>query len=173
MDYCDNSNGPCACGAWHSHGDGTFPQGNSMTTYVAGFRVDSDGFTLLIEKLKPAWQAGKLNGIGGKIEPGEVAVGAMVREFEEETGIATEPSEWTMTVIITGKDFRVYFFMSRGSIGEWRQMEAEQIRVAHTLELPVNVISNLRWLIPLSLDNSVAFPIEMPDRVPAADSTGT
>jgi 8-oxo-dGTP pyrophosphatase MutT (NUDIX family) len=26
---------------------------------------------LLIEKQKPAWQRGKLNGVGGKIEPGE------------------------------------------------------------------------------------------------------
>lgn len=40
----------------------------------------------LIEKCKPAWQKGLLNGVGGKIEDGEAIIDCMEREFEEEAG---------------------------------------------------------------------------------------
>jgi len=63
---------------------------------------------LLIKKTHPEWQAGKLNGIGGKIENTEILEGgdgnkyglpetphqAMVREFYEETGIQTPEKRW-------------------------------------------------------------------------------
>ncbi len=39
---------------------------------------------LLIRKNHPDYQAGKLNGIGGKVEPGEDPLTAMVRECKEE-----------------------------------------------------------------------------------------
>lgn len=54
--------------------------------YVLGFLFSEDGSrVLLIWKNRPAWQAGKLNGIGGKIEDGEQPLDAMKREFVEET----------------------------------------------------------------------------------------
>jgi 8-oxo-dGTP diphosphatase len=55
--------------------------------FVLGFCFDF-GYhnVLLIEKSRPTWQAGKLNGIGGKIEEGESPRVAMAREFQEETG---------------------------------------------------------------------------------------
>lgn len=43
---------------------------------------------LLIRKNRPQWQAGKLNGPGGKVEPGETPQGAARRELFEETGLA-------------------------------------------------------------------------------------
>lgn len=49
---------------------------------------------LLIRKNRPAWQAGKLNGVGGKLEAGETPLEGMVREFQEETGLATAASQW-------------------------------------------------------------------------------
>lgn len=43
-----------------------------MTEYVAGLYFDRDGRKVaMVEKLNPAWQKGKYNAIGGKIEPGE------------------------------------------------------------------------------------------------------
>ena len=42
---------------------------------------------LLIRKARPDWQAGKLNGIGGKVEGAETITEATVREFREETGL--------------------------------------------------------------------------------------
>lgn len=53
--------------------------------YVCGFAFTEDGRVLLIRKARPDWQAGLLNGIGGKVEKGETPTGAMMREFEEET----------------------------------------------------------------------------------------
>ena len=47
--------------------------------------VVRDNRILLIEK-KRGLGAGKLNGAGGKVDPGEIACEAAVREFEEELG---------------------------------------------------------------------------------------
>jgi len=69
--------------------------------YVVGFAFDHDfSHVLLIWKNRPLWQAGKLNGIGGKIEPGELPLNAMIREFAEETGIME--TQWK----IVGRRFR-------------------------------------------------------------------
>jgi 8-oxo-dGTP pyrophosphatase MutT (NUDIX family) len=42
---------------------------------------------IFVEKDRPAWQAGRINLPGGKVEPGEDPKAAASREFEEETGI--------------------------------------------------------------------------------------
>jgi 8-oxo-dGTP diphosphatase len=48
--------------------------GDGPTQYVLGFLFDpSQKDVVLIKKLKPEWQKGKLNGVGGKIEEGESA----------------------------------------------------------------------------------------------------
>ena len=39
--------------------------------------------------------AGKLNGIGGRIEPNEFPISAMWRECKEETGLVIEYDKWT------------------------------------------------------------------------------
>jgi len=48
--------------------------------------VVKDGRVLLIRK-KRGLGAGKINGPGGKIEPGETALGAAIRETQEEIGV--------------------------------------------------------------------------------------
>jgi 8-oxo-dGTP diphosphatase len=74
-----------------------------MTEYVLGFLFSPDlSRVVLIRKERPQWQAGKLNGVGGKVDPGEDAYTAMVREFREETGL-TEPS-WIQYATIGGPD---------------------------------------------------------------------
>lgn len=64
--------------------------------YVCGFLFDPRmRRVVLIRKNRgPNGMAGKLNGVGGKVELGESARGAMAREFLEETGLRTEPWEW-------------------------------------------------------------------------------
>lgn len=42
---------------------------------------------LLIRKNRPQWQAGKLNGLGGKVEPSETPHHAATRELKEEAMI--------------------------------------------------------------------------------------
>lgn len=62
------------------------PQEMNMTEYVLCFVKKFDS-VLLIEKLKPDWQRGLYNLPGGKIEPGETAKEAAIRELNEETGL--------------------------------------------------------------------------------------
>jgi 8-oxo-dGTP diphosphatase len=59
----------------------------SFQSYVVGFIFNKERTRVaLIRKDRPDFQAGKLNGIGGKIEKGEEADHCMVREAIEETG---------------------------------------------------------------------------------------
>jgi hypothetical protein len=53
-----------------------------MTKYVVGLAFDDEGRVALIEKNRPAWQRGLLNGIGGKIEGDEMPVETMIREAD-------------------------------------------------------------------------------------------
>lgn len=59
--------------------------------YVLSICKDEDKI-LLIEKIKPAWCAGKINFLGGSIEPDELPEQAAVRELKEESGLdSVEP----------------------------------------------------------------------------------
>lgn len=64
--------------------------------YVLGFAFDQYGACALIQKLRPDWQKGRWNGIGGHREPGEDGPTAMAREFREETGMDTHPGQWRL-----------------------------------------------------------------------------
>lgn len=69
------------------------------TQYVLGFAFNRpngpEAQVALINKRRPAWQANRYNGIGGKVEPTDTSVQhSMAREFQEETGVITEPSAW-------------------------------------------------------------------------------
>jgi len=79
--------------------DGTETQ---MTRYVVGFAFSPDySWVLLLREAKPPWQAGRLNGVGGKIEAGETAQQAMAREFAEEVGIVTSENQWRVVAAIS------------------------------------------------------------------------
>lgn len=135
--------------------------------YVVGFMLDAEReHVVLIEKARPAWQAGKLNGVGGKIEKGETPHEAMAREFEEETGLATGRSDWRRICTISWPDdqarvgsddrARVVFFRSVYA-GERPLYEAVRSQTDEpVMRIPLQavqylpVIPNLRWLVPLA-----------------------
>lgn len=122
------------------------------TNYVAGFMFDAARENVaLIEKQKPDWQKGKLNGIGGKIEEGESPVQAMVREFEEETGCRETLWRWYCDLKFQGAT--IHFFMCIGDLSELCSMEGEQVRIVPVADIPrLNTIPNLRWLVPMAID---------------------
>jgi 8-oxo-dGTP diphosphatase len=125
-----------------------------MTDYVNGFLFSEDKyFVALVIKQKPAWQNGKLNAIGGKIEPNELAKDAIIREFFEETGVTIE-SPWRQFCVLTGDNFNLYNYVAfSNKIHDVKTMEKEVI-VVHKVEA-LNfelTIPNLRWLIPMALD---------------------
>ncbi len=63
---------------------------------------------LLIEKKRPAWQAGRYNLPGGKVEDEETIHEAASRELQEETGIECPPEKVRIMGTIEGTDFLVY-----------------------------------------------------------------
>lgn len=122
---------------------------------------------LLIEKRKPAWRAGRLNGIGGKIESGEDPLTAMAREFAEETGSPLTPEIWQHYCRLSYPDGSVtveFFraFHTPALLGA-TTAEAEQLYRADPWHLPTHVIPNLRWLIPLALDPGIVVPVSLTD----------
>jgi len=84
-----------------------------MPEYVVGFAIDEHQRVLLIRKKRPDYQAGKLNGVGGKIEWGETPTGAMRREFLEETTIQTWLLWQHLLSLRQFGDGDVHFFVTR------------------------------------------------------------
>ena len=127
--------------------------------YCCGFAFTTNLLqVLLIEKIKPEWQKGLLNGIGGKIESGEHSVDAMTREFFEESGIMIPVLFWKPVCILTGLDYdrdpvwKVAFFATRTD-AEWEQRTDEKIARFLVQQLPTwQMIPNLNWLIPMAIN---------------------
>jgi len=135
-----------------------------MKRYVCSFLFSPDRKrVLLIRKNRPAWQAGKLNGIGGKIEPGETPREAARREFREETGLDLPESAFTHLLTLGGPDdfgsgapWEGYFFRAFGTIDDAQSLTDEAVEIHPTNPLPADTIPNLHWIIPLLLDDEVA-----------------
>lgn len=125
--------------------------------YVLGllFRSCYSG-VVLIEKTKPEWQAGCLNGIGGKIEPGENARVAMVREYKEETGVDTDNLQWIPFCEMSGDQFVVECFTSidTESFECSTTNEEERIIKVDPVNFPnaYKCVPHLQWLIKMAMD---------------------
>lgn len=133
--------------------------------YVVGFAFSPDRQSvLLINKTKPAWMKGLLNGIGGKIENGETGAEAMRREAHEEANLDLE---WKPVILLMAANARhgmpdatIYVFMSVCNIMQAESLTEEQLEIHPVNALPPNVVSNLPWLIPLcNYANIAGFPV--------------
>jgi 8-oxo-dGTP diphosphatase len=130
--------------------------------YVAGFAFSTGcNYVALVRKLRPDWQRGLLNGVGGKVEPGESPRDAMNREFAEECRL--EVKRWRHFATVgggqAGEPWRVHFYWNwivddRFSLGENYGREDERVEVFPARWLgqagTFATIPNLRWLIPLA-----------------------
>ncbi|QOV92373.1 NUDIX domain-containing protein [Humisphaera borealis] len=126
-----------------------------MQEYACGFLFSEDrSRVLLIRKRRPAWQAGKLNGVGGKIEPGETPLQAMRREFREEAGV--DIADWQQVLRLSGPDWVGHFFRAFGNVGQAYAVTDELLELHKTASLPKDTIPNLQWMIPILLDDEVA-----------------
>jgi 8-oxo-dGTP diphosphatase len=139
-----------------------------MQTYACGFLFSLDRtHVLLIRKRRPAWQAEKLNGIGGKIEPGELPAQAMAREFREEAATDIPPERWREVLTLTGRPsandaagWRGHFFRAFGDLAAARAVTDEPLEIHPVDSLPPDTIPNLHWMIPLMLDDDVVARFE-------------
>jgi 8-oxo-dGTP diphosphatase len=134
--------------------------------YVIGFAFNRDRVAL-IRKAKPVWQAGRLNGIGGKIEPGETQCVAMAREFREETGVDSSATEWGLKFIMQGGGWEAHVYameMDDERFESLRTTTIEAVEKHYIANLSFeNCISNLYWMVPLARDKSgVKLPITIP-----------
>jgi 8-oxo-dGTP diphosphatase len=134
--------------------------------YVCGFAFTEEmhhGRSLiLIEKVKPEWQRGLLNGVGGKIEVGEAPITAMMREFKEETSVATVREDWHKFHFVRfPSGAQVHFYASMLPEDVWhsaKTMEEEQVKkftvqsLIQTAFTPPAMMYNLKYLIPMAMN---------------------
>lgn len=146
-----------------------------MQDYVLGFMFTGDRKKVaLIRKYNPPPQRGFLNGIGGKIEPGEVPIHAMVREFREETGVDTSTKAWHEIGEIYFSVGRAFVF--RTVIPE--RMGVPLIAEAGNKEIPnwyqidllglERCMENLDFLVPLAASEYPAISFVLKSRAALA-----
>ena len=153
-----------------------------VTEYVVGFMIQPEKEQVLfILKNRPAFQKGKWNGVGGKVERGEHPRQAMVREFREETGVDTPPWSWEHTVSLgVRNDYVVHYY--RSFVTEfpvYQTVTDEQVSVwdiddvyttDHTnidrignwtkvYDCPT--LPNMRWILAMQLSQHILFPINV------------
>lgn len=126
-------------------------------TYVNGFMFDEFGSLMALIRKRhfppnQDWSKHPYNGIGGKIEPNEKPVDAMVREFFEETGVLTHPNDWTMFAVMENPQWIVYYFKAFDTyaLSQVRTMTDEEVEIRHA-EPEHDMVHHLSFLIPLAL----------------------
>jgi 8-oxo-dGTP diphosphatase len=125
-----------------------------MKCYTCGFYFTYDlQYVLLIEKARPDWQAGKYNGIGGKIEEGEDPIACMIREFEEETGYDIAMIAWEGTHVLTNSNDLIFFYRGLGEkfdVDDYFPGGDEKPRWIPVSEINnYNILPNISWMVPM------------------------
>lgn len=125
--------------------------------YVLGFAFNlATESVLLIEKQKPDWQRGLLNGVGGKIEESDRQPhDAMSREFFEETGF--HAVIWRRFCLLKhfGNDVHCFSTIVCQPVLVYKGKNTEQPVWVKQKELPTHIMPNLRWLIPMAFDDKI------------------
>lgn len=113
----------------------------------------------LILKRRPDWQDGWYNAIGGKVEQDERPIDTMYREFQEEAGLEIPREQWEFVLNLHYKDeATVSFYKTFPNYPEFdriRTMTDERVEIVPVAHLPISLMPNLRWIIPLMLAKGV------------------
>lgn len=109
---------------------------------------------LLMHKNRPDWQAGKVNGIGGKVEGDESLVACMVRETFEETGLNIPDEKWSQVGQFGADTWTVFVYCSvfTGDQASIESKTDERVEWFRVDQIPENAIENLNWMIPICVD---------------------
>lgn len=123
--------------------------------YTVAFLFAPDLLSVwMVTKLRPAWQAGALNGIGGKLEPGEHPDDGIVREIKEETAAEFTRDQLDYVGYMHGTNndgakFLVYIYTAT-TIQKLEQVEDEPIELVNVNAVKmVRHVGNVPALIEL------------------------
>lgn len=132
-----------------------------MKTYVLGFCFSHNhDKVVLIEKSRPDWQKGRLNGVGGHVEPGETCACAMAREFREEAG-CEDTLDWEEFGCLKGDGWQVYLYHSHYQTAPLFNVCDEGLVSVHHCSVVLGQatskgapsLPNLRYLIPMAINH--------------------
>lgn len=135
-------------------------------TYVLALLFSADRRrVVLMRKTRPAWQAGRVNALGGKLLPGESPADAARREVGEEAGVDVE--QWEEFLVWDDPVYRLHVLRAFDDAAlRAHTAEDQEVFLADVQALPAELIENLRWLIPLALDADVALPVRVRSAAP-------
>ena len=131
--------------------------------YVCGI-VTCGNEVVLIRKNRPEWQAGLLNGVGGRVEEKETLMWAMRREFTEEAGLCISVRRWDKFLTLKSNDAEVSFFHAEINRAELDSISAQTDEpilkmsigdVTGTGYATDQIIPNLSWIIPMAMDHLI------------------
>ncbi|MCK5131740.1 MAG: NUDIX domain-containing protein [Candidatus Sabulitectum sp.] len=132
---------------------------SKMIRYVAGLLFDDDmeRVALIHKERGPECVVGKWNALGGKFEPGESSIPALIREFEEEGGVKIPADLLKEYCVITGEEgsFMVYFYYACSTelLEQVKTCEDEEVLIWRIKSLPDNLAPHMTWMIPFLKDN--------------------
>jgi 8-oxo-dGTP pyrophosphatase MutT (NUDIX family) len=135
--------------------------------YVLGFPFEAGDLDQVLLQLKnrgPMNLIDKYNGQGGKKEPHESPVGAMMREFREETGIDTVKEQWVRFHIVEEPDYIIWCYaIELPNITALEMVDNPADEDLYCIELDCNdlgywtlncashkIVPDLTWMIPMA-----------------------
>ncbi len=121
-----------------------------MDRYVVGFAFTPDQSRVcLIQKNRPVWQKGLLNGVGGHIEDGETPATAMRREFREEAGVSVY--DWRQFCRVWGEGYELFCFTATpDNVPPIHSMTDESVDWYPADELPPKALATMSWMLPMA-----------------------
>lgn len=134
--------------------------GKPIVSYVLGFLYD-DSRVALIQKIKPKWQYGMLNGIGERLSFCEIPTNGMQRKFKEEAGIDLHEDiiERFLTILRTdsedGNNYNIYVFRAKVDLSSVKSTTDETICLVDKGSTLAYAAPHMQWIFPMVFDKTI------------------
>lgn len=131
---------------------------SKLAQYVlAVARVEGREQVVAVRKNRPAWQAGRYNFPGGKIEAGESPLAAVARELGEETGVWLSHDAFRPVALVERPgEFEMFVFAAEtDELEQARTCTDEAVELLNVPTLKAEgypAIENLAWLYGMAFD---------------------